>query len=182
LLPEIFSQVDTIFFETGGKVYEWLELFFWRDRMRWWGFDLQSVYGPIRWAWTPLFDRELLILCRNLTLEQKKSARFLVDVATTTEAALTDIKYTAAYTHSTGTRLAERIKQRIIAEVSKFKGRNKSDDALKRFWEIVFMGKTRHIWGEFIDEADLRKLISISPQNALLWRLITIDLLAQIYF
>jgi len=47
---------------------------------------------------------------------------------------------------------------------------------------IVFMGKTRHIWGEFIDEADLRKLISISPQNALLWRLITIDLLAQIYF
>lgn len=183
LLQEIFSNVDKLLLETGGKVYEWLELFFWRERMLWWGFDLQSVYGPIRWAWTPLFDRELMILCRNLTLEQKKSANFLIDVATSLEPALAEVKCTPAYPVYTGVRrLVNRIGQRIIAEMRNCNRVDKADEALTNFWEMVYMSRTTHIWREFIDEADLRKIIRISPQNALLWRLITIDLLAQIYF
>ena len=193
LLQDIFFKLDRILFETHGSAHEWLELFYWRERGLVWGMDLQSVYSPIRHAWMPLFDRNLLILCRNLTVEQKKSGHFLIDVCSMIVPALEGVKC-STYSTLDRIRLTDRIKQRAIAELHHYmkrfggslhykdRGQESADQTLAGFWELVFLNTTGHIWREFISEGDLRKLIRVSPQNDLLWRLITIELLAETYF
>jgi len=192
LLQNMFSKYDSMISETQDEVFTWFEFVYWRERGLSWGMDLQSVYSPNRWAWTPLFDRELLIACRNLTVEQKRAGNFLVDVAKALQPSLADIQWTSAYALSAEAKFSDRVRQRVTNELkhylNKFRGTSTSDRAnianqdLSKFWEQVFFSKAEGIWRDFITEKNLKLVIHISPYNDLLWRLATIELFAETHF
>jgi hypothetical protein len=184
LLRNIFRDIDHILDELRGNVHHWFELLLWRERGLMWGMDLQSAYSPFRWPWMPLFDRELLKLSWNITVEQKVSGHFLNDVFAELVPPLKDIGCTR-YTGMKKQNLAGRIKRRAGVELRHF--RNKlgifpqmdKSSRITRFWEMTLLNKKKHLWGEFIEKKELTRLIRLSPQSDLLWRLLSIDCLAE---
>jgi hypothetical protein len=190
LLQGIYTDIDSLLNETDGKIYHWFELLLWRERGLIWGMDLQSVYSPIRWPWMPLFDREIIKLSWDLTFDQKISARFLLDVTAGMEPALSNVNCTQ-YAGMKRVRLSERIKHRILAEVRNlfkktgafnFQGsQNAADLTLAGFWETVLFSNMERFWKEFIEENELRRIIRISPQNDMLWRLSTIEFMTEFF-
>ena len=190
MLRESFGRLDDILVELDGKVYHWFELFLWLERGLIWGMDLQSAYGLARWAWTPLFDRELMRLSWDLTVEQKKSGHFLEDVYTYLVPALERI-YCIKYTGMKKRSLASRIKNRAFFELgrylygagikSRLTDKHKENAAWSKFWETALLGNGSDFWKEFIDEKNIRKIINLSGQD-LLWRLLTVNFLAEEFF
>ncbi len=191
LLKDIQLHLDHALDEVNGNVYHWFELLLWRERGLKWGMDLQSVYSPVRWAWTPLFDRELLRLSWDLTVEQKKSGHFLKDVYTTMMPGLVDVGCTQ-YFGMRRQKLVDRIKLRAMFELGRYlkphatrpgatTGDNKAA-ILMEFWETALLNGHTRFWKEFIEEKKLRQLILRSPQSEWLWRLLTIDFVAEEHF
>ncbi len=190
LLQDIYERLDDNVRETGGQIHHWFELLLWRERGLMWGMDLQSAYSMTRWAWMPLFDRHLMALSWRLSIGQKIEARLLLDASAMMVAELEGLHCTQ-YNGMKGAGLAGRIRRRLASELKyclQLAGisRSQSDDrsfiALQRFWESAFLGRADHIWREFIDKPDLLKIIHLSPQNDLLWRLLTVDFMSQISF
>lgn len=191
LLQDICLRLDNDIRETGGGINHWFELLLWRERGLMWGMDLQSVNTPVRWAWAPLFDRELMALSWNLTISQKIEARLLLDASAAMQAALADVPC-SQYRGGRRSGLPGRIKNRVMSLMRHYLEqagiarpvdiRNGTDGALSVFWEAVLLKSGMNAWKEFIDEKDLLKIIRISPQNALLWRLATVNLLAGTFF
>ena len=153
--------------------------------------DLQSIYSTVRWAWIPLFDRELVRLSWDLTVEQKKSGHFLNDVYTEIIPRLGDVGCTR-YHGMRRQKLVDRIKRRVIFEMSRYlkphatrsgapTGDNKAA-ILMEFWGDGSAEWEYTFWKEFIEEKKLRRLILRSPQSDWLWRLLTIDFVAEEHF
>ncbi|MDA8085798.1 MAG: asparagine synthase-related protein [Nitrospiraceae bacterium] len=191
LLQEVHLRLDSELQEAGGEIHQWFELFLWRQRGLVWGMDLQSVNTPVRWAWLPLFDMELMGLSWNLTINQKIEARLLLDASAAMEAALAEMPCTL-YIGGRKTGLAGRIKNRILTGARRYSqkigipgpaaGQNQAAKDFSALWEAGLLSNGEHIWTEFIDRKNLLKIIGISPQNALLWRLMTVDFLARELF
>ncbi len=187
LLRDICLRLDAALHETGGKMHHWFELLLWRERGLVWGMDLQSVYSPTRWAWMPLFDRELMKLSWNLTMQQKIEAQLLLDISATIESALAGIQCTQ-YGGVKRKRLVGRIRQRMVNEWSYLTGKRgvssshqDGDQPWRDFWSILLFSQKKHLWREFIDDKDLTKIVGLYPQNDALWRLSTIDLMAELF-
>ncbi|MDA8388810.1 MAG: asparagine synthase-related protein [Nitrospiraceae bacterium] len=188
LLEDIYLRLDSDIQETGGNTHHWFELLLWRERGLIWGMDLESIKNPVRWAWMPLFDRELMALSWNLTIDQKIEARLLLDASAAMVADLADMPCTQ-YTGGRRTGLAGRIKNRIRSGMRHYSRRiggtscrNEGAPDQPGFWEAGLLNNGGHIWDEFIDGKDLQKIIRISPHNALLWRLTTVNFLAEAFF
>jgi hypothetical protein len=189
LLQRAFVRLDNIIHQTNGTVDQWLDLFYWRERCLIWGMDVQSVYSPVRWAWMPLYDREMIQLCWSFTPEQKLARDFIIKIIKVIEPVLAQLECTA-YKQST---LINRIKAKIERELnfylnkigistSQKKSLNTIDNDYRKFWEAILLTNKESIWKEFIDEKHLYKVLRLSPQSNLLWRLATVDFLAQVYF
>lgn len=192
MLRESFGRLDGIFAELRGNAYHWFELFLWLERGLMWGMDLQSAYGLVRWAWTPLFDRELMRTSWDLTVEQKKSGHFLEDVYSYLVPALEHI-YCIKYTGMKRRSFASRVKSRALFEMKRYLGRFGSSsipggrkrpgnaNPLSKFWEAALLNRGTYFWKEFIDKKNLERSICRS-ENGLLWKLLTLNFLAEEYF
>lgn len=188
MLHETFARLDSALEELRGDVYHWFELFLWRERGLMWGMDLQSAYGLVRWAWTPLFDRELMRLSWELSVEQKKSGHFLEDVYAYLVPALEHI-YCIKYTGMKRKSLAGRIRRRLLFELGRYLNKcgvtlkpadgNKRDAGLSGFWEDTLLNVATRSRPDFIEEKNLRRIIQRSPGSDVLWRLLTINFLAE---
>lgn len=180
LLEDAFSDLDNILSETGGRIDHWFGLYSWRQRGLVLGADVQSVYSPLRWAWLPLFDREITKLAWNFTFEEKISnLYFFLDVLKRLEPALADVPFSLH--GSVKTTFAGRAKRRIAAGLGYYLNKGGASRG-QRFWERVFFGKREHLWTEFIEKKDLLKIIRFAPGDNLLWNLATADFLAELFF
>nr|MDA8388487.1 asparagine synthase-related protein [Nitrospiraceae bacterium] len=188
----ICLRLDEDLRETGGKINHWFELLMWRERGLNWGMDLQSVNTPVRWAWAPLYDRELMALSWNLSADQMIEGQLLFDVPAALQGALAGFPRTS---HACGGRptLAARIRHRVLTGARRYSERvgikksrpehqNGDEWDVTALWKGCLLNGKTHVWNEFIDRKDLLKVIAISPRNALLWRLLTIDFLAEAFF
>ncbi|MDA8326112.1 MAG: hypothetical protein M0033_07825 [Nitrospiraceae bacterium] len=188
MLQETFSRLDGALDEVRGNIYHWFELFLWRERGLIWGMDLQSAYGLVRWAWTPLFDRELMRLSWELTVEQKKSGHYLEDVYAYMVPALEHI-YCIKYKGMKRKSLAGRVRRRVLFELGRYlnkcgvslkpAGGSKEAAILSRFWEDTLLNAGKRFWEDFIEEKNLRRIIQRSPGSDVLWRLLSINFLAE---
>ena len=183
---------------TGGRTPHWFELLMWRQRALHWGMDLQSANAAVRWAWAPLFDRKLTVLSWDLSTRQKIEGRLLMDVSARLAGGLSGVPC-LNYAGGRNTGLAGRIRNRMRMEARRYserlgikKGKNKDREGtgpqgeggvdFGAFWKGCLLNGKTHIWDQFIDGKDLLKIIAISPQNQLLWRLLTIERLAGEFF
>lgn len=191
LLDGVFRNLDNFILQDRGTADQWLDLYYWRQRGSLWGMDLQSVYSPLRWAWMPLFDRELIRLSWNLTFEQKIACCFLKEVSDLIEPALANIPCTR-YTLADVT-LTKRVWRRIDAEVKYYlskvglttrllRQQNRVKRQYQDLWNLMLFSEREHIWKEFIDEKHLLEIIRLNPQSQLLWHLSTLELLSEIFF
>ncbi len=181
-LQAVFAQVDSACEGMDVTADQWLDLFYIMKKSQIWGLDVQSMYAPVRWAWMPLYDKQVMRLGWKFTTEQKKSDRFFLEIAEHIQPSLKGIMCTGR--DPVRVKLADRIKGRVTNMISGAhkKEINRTDGGIRNLWNNALLGRNENMWQEFIDRKDILKLINISPQNALLWRLVTVDFLAESFF
>ncbi len=74
-------------------VAQWLDLFFWQNSCLRWGADMLSVKNPMYWIWTPFLDRQLITGFLQLEPGDKRSDRFVEDLAARLAGELKGLEY-----------------------------------------------------------------------------------------
>lgn len=170
-----------------ATVAQWLDMFFWQNSCLRWGGDMLSVKNPMYWTWTPLLDKELIRAYWDLDLEDKRSDRFIQDLALTLAGELKGLGYESDVDqHSSKKPLGGRILANLMRGVKRGLACGRPSAAgseaadMIRFWEAVLLDDMhRAVWVDCIDERDIRKLIYSNPQSEVLWNTATVQLVAD---
>jgi hypothetical protein len=167
-----------------GTVAHWLDMFFWQNSCLRWGADMLSVKSTMYWTWAPFLDRELIRSYRGFELEDKRSNRFIQDLAVTLANELAGLEYDVTATRkkperSMGKRLLTRARRSLRYGLGSRPGVDAQQMELKQFWEKVLLGASNPFWKECIDENGVRKLMRYNPSSYVLWNAATIQLVAE---
>ena len=169
-----------------GTVAHWLDMFFWQNSCLHWGADMLSVKSTMYWAWSPFLDRELIKSYRGLDPDDKRSNRFIQDLAVMLSSELDGLGYDVAANHnkprrSMGSRLLGRVRRSLRQRFGNRSAAGDQQVELNQFWDKVLLGTNNPFWTKCIDESRVRKLIRDDPSSYVLWNAATIQLIAEAY-
>lgn len=167
-----------------ASVAQWLDMFFWQNSCLRWGGDMLSAKNPMYWAWTPFLDRELIRRYWGLDLEDKRSNKFIQDLAVTLASELKGLEYDVVEkSKKTKRALSQRIVTRLRRTLKRAKDSRATNEDIEmiKFWEAVLLRANDPTWAHCIDKDTLRKLIYKNPTSEVLWSLATVQLVEDVY-
>ena len=170
-----------------ATVAQWLDLFFWQNSCLRWGGDMFSVKTPMYWVWSPWLDREIIRSYWNLDLEEKRSNRFIQDVALALAEELAGLDYDSDIIRkganvSPGRRIISRLARKVKGGLNKLNPSMASGEAdeMARFWRrLLLENRNTGPLKSCVDEHAVHRLIHDAPQSELLWNLATVQLAAD---